>query len=79
VTSSDCTWEHSILKSHAEVTLSDKTCRSAQKWSSRQNNWWCTWVVSIVDQASAYWNNDATDTHTEINQTNMKSSLKREI
>ncbi len=47
--SSDCTWEHSILRSHAEVTLNDETCKSTWKWSNEQNDWWCTWVVSIAD------------------------------
>jgi len=37
--SSNCTWEHLILKDHAEVTLSDKIHRSTWKWSSRQNDW----------------------------------------
>ncbi len=77
--SSDCIWEHLILRSHAEVTLNDKTCRSVWKWSSRQDDWWCTWVVSIVDWASMHWNDDVIDAYTETDQTNMKSSLKKEI
>ncbi len=77
--SSDCTWEHLILKDHAEVTLSDKTCRSIWKWSSRQDDWRCTWVISITDRASAHWDDDETDAHTETDQINMKNSLKREI
>ncbi len=40
-TSSDYAWEHSILRSHAEVTLSDETCRSTWKWSDEQDNWRC--------------------------------------
>ena len=76
--SSDCIWEHLILRSHAEVTLNDKTCRSVWKWSSRQDDWWCTWVVSIVDWASMNWNDDVIDAYTETDQTNMKSSLKKE-
>jgi len=76
---SDCTWEHSISRSHAEVTLSDKTRRSARKWSSRQDDWRCTWVVSIADQASTHWDDDVIDTHTETDQTDMKNSLKKKI
>ncbi len=64
--SSDCTWEHLISRSHAEVTLNDKTCRSAWKWSSRQDDWRCTWVISIADQASTHWDDDVIDAHTEI-------------
>ncbi len=52
--SSDCTWEHSILRSHAEVTLNDEICKSTWKWSNEQNDWWCTWVVSIADWASMH-------------------------
>ena len=37
--SSDYAWEHSILKSHAEVTLSDETCKNTQKWSNEQDDW----------------------------------------
>ncbi len=77
--SSDCTCEHSILRSHAEVTLNDKICRSAWKWSSKQNDWWYTWFVSIADWALAHWSDDETDAHTETDQTNMKNSLKRKI
>ncbi len=76
---SDCTWEHSILRSHAEVTLSDRICRSAWKWSSKQDDWWCTWVIFIADWASAHWDDDVTDAHTETDQTDMKNSLKKEI
>ncbi len=79
MTSSDCTWKHLILRSHAEVTLNDKIYRDAWKWSSRQDNWWCIWVVSIDDRASMHWDDDVTDAHTEINQINMKNSLKKEI
>ena len=77
--SSDCIWEHLILRSHAEATSSDETCKSTWKWSDEQDDWWCTWFVSIADWASAHWNDDEIDIHTEINQINMKSSLKREI
>ncbi len=35
---SDCTWEHSILRSHAEATLNDETCRNTQKWSDEQDD-----------------------------------------
>ncbi len=77
--SSDCTWKHLILRSHAEVTLSDKTCKSTQKWSNEQDDWWCTWFVFIADWASMHWSDDKIDTHTETNQINMKNSLKREI
>ncbi len=62
---SDCAWEHSLLKSHAEVVLNDETCKSAWKWSDKQDNWWCTQTVTIADQASAYEDSDATDTHTK--------------
>ncbi len=78
-TSSDCTWEHSILRSHAEVTLSDETCRSTWKWSDEQNDWWCIWFVFIADWTSAHWSDDEIDTYTETSQTNMKNSLKKEI
>ncbi len=77
--SSDYTWEHLILRSHTKVTLSDETCRSTWKWSNEQDDWWCTWFVFIADWASAHWSDDKTDAHTEIDQTNMKNSLKREI
>ena len=77
--SSNCTWEHSILRSHAEATLSDETCRSTWKWSDEQDDWWCTWFVSIVNWASVHWSDDETDIHTETDQTNMKNDLKREI
>jgi len=70
VTSSDCTWEHLILRSHAEVTLSDKTCRSAWKWSSKQDDWWCTWVVFIADWASAHWDDDVTDASSTVCKVN---------
>ena len=63
--SSNCTWEHSILKSHAEVTLSDKTCRSTWKWSNEQNDWRCIWFISIIDWISMHWSDDKTDAHTE--------------
>ncbi len=76
---SDCTWEHSILRSHAKVTLSDETCRSTWKWSDEQDDWWCTWFVSIADWALMHWSDDEIDAHTEIDQINIKSSLKREI
>ncbi len=76
---SDCTWKHLILKSHAEVILNDKTCKSTWKWSDEQNDWWYTWFVSITDWASVHWSDDETDAHTEINQTNMKNTLKRKI
>ncbi len=76
---SDCTWKHLILKSHAEVTLSDKICRNTQKWSDKQDNWWYTWFVSIIDWMSMYWSDDKIDAHTEIDQINMKNSLKKEI
>ena len=36
--SSDYTWKHSILRNHAEVTLSDETFRSTQKWSDEQDD-----------------------------------------
>ncbi len=42
VMSSDCTWEHSISRDHVEVTLNDRICRSAWKWSSKQDDWRCT-------------------------------------
>ncbi len=77
--SSDCIWEHSILRSHAEAILSDKTCRNTQIWRNEQDDWQCTWFIFITDWASAYWNDDKTDAHTEINQINIKNSLKREI
>ena len=67
------------MRSHAEVTLSDETCRSTWKWSDEQNDWWCTWFVFIIDWVSMHWSDDETDAHTETNQTNMKNSLKREI
>ncbi len=78
-TSSDCTWKHSILKSHDEVTLNDKTCRSTWKWSDEQDDWWHIQFVSTADWALTHWSDDETDAHTETNQTNMKNSLKREI
>ncbi len=59
--------------------MNDRTCRSVWKWSSRQDDWWCTWVIFIADQASAHWDDDETDAHTETDQINIKSSLKREI
>ncbi len=31
--SSDCTWKHSILRSHVKATLNDKICKSTWKWS----------------------------------------------
>ncbi len=68
-----------ILKSHTEVTLSDKICRSTWKWSNKQDDWWCTWFIFIVDWALMHWSDDKIDAHTETNQTNMKNSLKREI
>ncbi len=77
--SSDCTWEHLILRSHAEATLSDETCRSTTKWSNEQDDWRCTWFISITDWASMHWSDDKTNAHTEIDQTNMKNSLKRKI
>ncbi len=77
--SSDCTWEHLILRSHAEVTLSSKICRSTWKWSNEQDDWWCTWFVFIADWASAHWSDDETDAHTETDQINIKNSLKRKI
>jgi len=67
------------LRSHAEVTLSDEICRSTWKWSNEQDDWWYTWFVFIADWASAHWSDDKIDTHTETDQTNMKSSLKKEI
>ncbi len=76
---SDCAWEHSILRSHAEVTLSDETCRSTWKWSDEQSDWQCTWFVFIIDWVSMHWSDDKINAHTETDQTNMKSSLKREI
>jgi len=76
---SDCIWEYLISRNHAEVTLNNRTRRSAQKWSNRQDDWWCTWVIFIADQASAHWNDDVTDVYTETDQTDMKSSLKKEI
>ncbi len=36
--SSNCTWKHLILRSHAEVILSDETCRSTWKWSNEQDD-----------------------------------------
>ncbi len=36
--SSDCTWEHLILRSHAEATLSNEICRSIWKWSNEQDD-----------------------------------------
>jgi len=73
------TWKHLILRSHAEVTLSSKTCRSTWKWSDEQNDWWCTQFVFITDWALTHWSDDKIDAHTETDQINMKSSLKREI
>ncbi len=75
----NCTWEHLTLKSHAKVTLSDETCRSTQKWSDEQDDWWCTWFVSIIDWASMHWSDNKIDIYTETDQINMKNSLKREI
>jgi len=66
-----------ILRNHAEVTLSDETCRSTWKWSDEQNDWWCTWFIFIADWALTHWSDDKIDTHTETNQINMKSSLKK--
>ncbi len=77
--SSDYTWEHLILRSHAEVTLSDETCRSTWKWSDKQNDWWCTWFIFITDWALMHWSDNKIDAHTETDQTNMKNSLKSEI
>ncbi len=77
--SSDCTWEHLILRSYIEATLNDKTCRSTWKWSNKQDNWWCIWFVSIADWMLMHWSDDKTDAHTETDQINMKNSLKREI
>ncbi len=77
--SSDCTWKHLILRSHAEATLSNEIYRSTWKWSDEQNDWWCTWFVFIADWASTHWSDDETDAYTEIDQINMKNSLKREI
>ncbi len=68
-----------ILRSHAEVTLSDETCRSTWKWSDEQDDWQCTWFVFITDWASTHWSDNKTDAHTEIDQINMKNSLQREI
>ncbi len=65
--SSDCTWEHLILRSHAEATLNDETCRSTWKWSNEQDNWQCTKFVFIADWASMHWSDDKTDTYTKIN------------
>ncbi len=76
---SDCTWKHLILRSYAEVTLNDKTCKSTWKWSNEQDDWWCTQFVFITDWASMHWSDDKTDAHTETNQTNLKNSLKKEI
>ncbi len=78
-TSLDYTWKHSILRSHAEVTLSNKTCRSTWKWSDEQDDWWYIWFIFIVDWMLMHWSDDKIDTHTETDQTNMKSSLKKEI
>ncbi len=75
----NCTWEHSILRNHVEVTLSDKTCKSTWKWSDEQSDWWCIWFVFIADWALMHWSDDEIDIHTETDQTNMKSSLKKEI
>ncbi len=72
-------WEHLILRSYAEARLNSETCRSTQKWSNKQNDWWCTWFIFIADWASAHWSDDEIDTHTETDQTNMKNSLKRKI
>jgi len=76
---SNYAWKHSLLKSHAEVALSDKACKSAWKWSNKQDDWRCIQTVAIADQASAYKDSDVTDTHTETDQIDMKNSLKREI
>ncbi len=65
--SSDCTWKHLILRSHAEVTLNSEICRSTQKWSNKQDDWWCTQFIFIADWMSMHWSNDETDAHTEIN------------
>ncbi len=77
--SSNCTQEHLILKSHAEATLNDETCRSTQKWSNEQDDWWCTQFVFIADWISTHWSDNKIDAYTETDQINMKSSLKREI
>ena len=77
--SSDCTWEYLILRSHAEAILSDKTCRSTWKWSNEQDDWQHTQFVSIADWASTHWSDNKINIHTETDQINMKSSLKREI
>ncbi len=34
----NCAWEHLLSENHAEVALSDKACKNAQKWSDRQDN-----------------------------------------
>ncbi len=65
VTSSNCAWEHSISWSHAEVTLSDRTCKSTWKWSSEQDDRQSIQIISIADWVSAHWDDDTTDTHTE--------------
>ncbi len=75
----NCAWEHLILRSHAEVTLSDETCRSTWKWSNEQDDWWHTWFVFITDWVSTHWSDNKIDAHTETDQTNMKNSLNREI
>ena len=77
--SSNCTWEHSILKSYVEATLSDETCRSTWKWSNEQDDWWCTQFIFIADWVLTHWSDDETDAQTETNQINMKNSLKKEI
>ncbi len=77
--SSDYTWKHLILRSHAEATLSNETCRNTWKWSNEQNDWQRTWFVSIADWTSTHWSDDKIDAHTETDQINMKNSLKKEI
>jgi len=59
--------------------LSDETCKSTQKWSNEQDDWWCTWFIFIADWALTHWNDNKIDAHTETDQINMKNSLKREI
>ena len=69
---SDCTWKYSISRNHAEVTLSNETCKNTQKWSDKQNDWRCTWFVSITDWASTHWSDNKINAHTETDQINMK-------
>ncbi len=59
--------------------MNDKTCKNTWKWSNEQDDWWCTWFVSIADWALTHWSDDKIDAHTETDQINMKNSLKREI